>query len=308
MKKMTQKILSILLAVMLLLSAFSLAACIKLPKNGDETQKTSENDSTGQEDLMFAEKLVKEYGAKLDERWTSMDGNAYVDWYVITESSYLEDGSLVFDFSIDVPVIGVNGDETILQAIGADVLHQAVKGRSRYYRDPAEIDKGNVFPSWFYIKRQGGNYLSDCAPTFHKEGNIISLTLEVDTYSPGAAHGSQQVISYNADVSREGDPLLKFGDIFVDEAALSRLSGLCGTYVSEWTSFVPNMGYEENVEKNYPKTLEEEPIFSWAIIDTGIRFVFPEYSIASYADGAPIFRVPNSELDGIIKNEFLPDN
>ncbi len=130
-------------------------------------------------------------------------------------------------------------------------------------------------------------------------GNGMYLTHRVDTYTyTGGAHGGTTINAYTYNTQGK---LIAPEDLFVDQAAVTKFSELVKRHAME-----KNTDGMINTEWLAESAGPDVSNFStFAINGSAIAIIFPQYSIAPYAAGIIEVSVPFSELQGILKPEFL---
>ncbi len=131
-------------------------------------------------------------------------------------------------------------------------------------------------------------------------GNASFLTHRLDTYTySGGAHGGTVVKTYTYDFTGKS---IVATDLFVDEAAIKRFSELVQQHALALPDYKEAINTEWLAESAGP---DAGNFTTFAFNGSNLVIIFQQYAIASYAAGIIEVSIPFSELEGIVKPEFL---
>ncbi|MBR5343123.1 MAG: DUF3298 domain-containing protein [Oscillospiraceae bacterium] len=139
------------------------------------------------------------------------------------------------------------------------------------------------------------------------DGRVISIRYRVNTYT-GGAHGNFGDTAYVFDTA--SGRLLTLDDLTDDRAALENALLTKMTELIE--TDVRYQPIQDYIFSFYPDQVLSEALKgliregSWLLGEEGIVVFSQPYEISSYADGSIRFTLRYDELDGILKEEWLP--
>lgn len=168
------------------------------------------------------------------------------------------------------------------------------------------LDGGqNPFPS---IKALRAAFLQSATPRdmltlsakpYRETPALLVLELETEEYS-GGANGMYQTEYLNWSIPQQRALTL---DDVLEPGAKPRFDTLLRTAFDNWMA-AKNLSETEYAE--YVQTWPYQPSSIFALDTDGVRILYPLYSIAPRSDGIPVFNLPYSALDGILRPEYLP--
>lgn len=130
--------------------------------------------------------------------------------------------------------------------------------------------------------------------------DVLGVHLIVYKYT-GGAHYIRDDKSYYYNKNEE--KMVSITDFLANDKSLERLSSLSYYYVMKYSND-NNLGFDENMVKS---GLESDPnnFEYFNFIDEGLEIVFPPLQVAYHAAGEVKILIPYSELNGIIKDDYL---
>lgn len=130
--------------------------------------------------------------------------------------------------------------------------------------------------------------------------NIVGLHLNIYEYTGGAHYIKYNKSYYYDKVENE---VVSIVDFLKDEKSLEKLASISYYYVMKYSD-ENNLAFDEEWVKeglNYnPDNFEH-----FNFIDDGLELIFPPYQVAYYAAGEIKIVIPYTELNGVIKKEYL---
>lgn len=137
------------------------------------------------------------------------------------------------------------------------------------------------------------------AKPYRETPSLLVIELETEEYS-GGANGMYQTEYLNWSIPQQRALTL---DDVLEPGAKPRFEILLRTAFDNWMA-AKNLSQTEYAE--YVQTWPYQPSSIFALDTEGVRILYPLYSIAPRSDGMPVFSLPYSALDGILKPEYLP--
>lgn len=130
--------------------------------------------------------------------------------------------------------------------------------------------------------------------------DVLGVHLIVYEYT-GGAHYIRDDKSYYYNKNEE--KMVSITDFLANDKSLERLSSLSYYYIMKYSND-NNLGFDENMVKS---GLESDPnnFEYFNFIDEGLEIVFPPLQVAYHAAGEVKILIPYSELNGIIKDDYL---
>ena len=130
--------------------------------------------------------------------------------------------------------------------------------------------------------------------------DVLGVHLTVYEYT-GGNHYMRSDKSYY--YNKNEDKIVSITDFLANDKSLERLSSLSYYYVMKYSND-NNLDFDEEMAKS---GLESKPenFEYFNFIDDGLEIVFPPYQVAYYAADEVKILIPYSELNGIIKEEYL---
>lgn len=155
--------------------------------------------------------------------------------------------------------------------------------------DKANIGKYN-YPNMISRKYEVGGRCDD---------KIVTFAYRASVYYSGAMHPMNYSFANTYD-SQTGEKL-KLSDIVVDDSCYGKLSELVSKHLDANQSV--STDEIENVKQSWANKTNIGT--TWYFTADGLRVVYDPYAVASYAAGFVTGTVPYSELEGLIKDEYL---
>lgn len=174
-----------------------------------------------------------------------------------------------------------------IEAWGLELLAQFQEGQTRWDDNLEEMPEH--FHNW--SARLSGDY-----EITRRDERLISIRYTVDAYYPGAAHGGRatRVLNYTLSPFRPVTLEYLLGDLIrlpaLADLVRERLRDT-GQYTDCWL----NSGTEPT----------EDHFSLFIILQHGVLFIFPEYRIASFAEGEQSIYIDFRELNEICNAEAL---
>ena len=142
---------------------------------------------------------------------------------------------------------------------------------------------------------QAVSELEGVATTDLVSKDAAAFTLDVSTYVSGAAHGEDDVVTFDFDTATGRS--YRLADLFTPKSAwLRRLSALSRLLLRRLPGFAP---------LTEPQWLDSgiTPVASnfsaWALTPFGLEITFQDYQVAAYAAGTPSILVPYGDLGAL---------
>ncbi len=214
-----------------------------------------------------------------------------------TDQMRAEDGTVIYDFSAEYPVF------TLDNKTAADKINKTIES---YVMD--EFEKGKEFAAEkndLYLDMAGiyGFIYKDTirfdAPysmwdyyDYSVNGDLLSVYLEYEGYSAGAAHGVYGPINFVFDM-KTGDTV-DFGSIIGDMDGFSQavMKGIFlyygGGSTEEYAECINN-------KNNIDCILNADMTYRIAVKDGAVGYFLMPYEFGSFADGIRCIRIPISE-------------
>jgi len=174
-----------------------------------------------------------------------------------------------------------------IEAWGLELLAEFQSGQAEWEKDPGSLPEH--LRNWPASLK--GSY-----EIVRRDERVISIRYAIDTYHPGAAHGAREtrVLNYTLSPFRPVTLEYLLGD-------LQRLPTLA--------DFIRNRlaatGRYEEFSLNLGTKPTEENFSLFTILTYGMLFIFPEYRIASYAEGEQDIYIDFTELKGVCDLQAL---
>ncbi|CAM4091865.1 RsiV family protein [Kerstersia similis] len=178
------------------------------------------------------------------------------------------------------------------QSIESQLLHMLDGGQSPYTT----------------IKALRAAFLQSAAPQdvvtlqakpYRETPSLLVVELETEEYA-GGANGMFQTEYLNWSIPQQRALTL---DDVLEPGAKPRFETLLRTAFDQWMA-AKNLSQAQYAE--YVQTWPYQPSNIFALEADGVRILYPLYSIAPRSDGMPVFNLPYSSLEGILKPEYLP--
>ena len=130
--------------------------------------------------------------------------------------------------------------------------------------------------------------------------DILGVHLKVYEYTGGNHYiRSDKSYYYN----KNDDKIVSITDFLANDKSLERLSALSYYYVMKYSND-NNLEFDEDMVKSGLES-NSNNFEHFNFIDDGLEMIFPPYQVAYYSAGEVRILIPYSELNGIIKNEYL---
>lgn len=130
-----------------------------------------------------------------------------------------------------------------------------------------------------------------------QRGQVASFKI-ITAYYTGGAHGGASDNYYNLDLKQKKQLMLN--DIVLPDQQ-QKLRDQLYMQFTEWVKKDDSKVNLAEYEQTWPFTLTE----NFSFTDTGLLFSYGQYEIGPYVAGMPEFVVPYTQLNGIIKPEYL---
>ena len=130
--------------------------------------------------------------------------------------------------------------------------------------------------------------------------DILGVHLTVYEYT-GGNHYMRSDKSYY--YNKNDDKIVSITDFLANDKSLERLSTLSYYYVMKYSND-NNLEFDEDMVKSGLES-NSNNFEHFNFIDDGLEIIFPPYQVAYYSAGEVRILIPYSELNGIIKNEYL---
>ena len=130
--------------------------------------------------------------------------------------------------------------------------------------------------------------------------DILGVHLTVYEYI-GGNHYMRSDKSYY--YNKNDDKIVSITDFLANDKSLERLSTLSYYYVMKYSND-NNLEFDEDMVKSGLES-NSNNFEHFNFIDDGLEIIFPPYQVAYYSAGEVRILIPYSELNGIIKNEYL---
>lgn len=186
-----------------------------------------------------------------------------------------------FEFIFDFPDFPNPVERIVsrnIEALGLELLAKFQDGQEHWDRNLEEL------PELFHKMPAT---LSGHYEITRRDERVISIRYSIDRYYPGAAHGGRQTRVLNYTLSPFRPVTLEY--LLGDLTQLPALADLVrkrlrdtGQYTESWL----NSGTEPT----------EENFSLFIIHEYGVSFIFPEYRIASFAEGEQTFLLTSEPL------------
>lgn len=213
------------------------------------------------------------------------------------------------DFAL--PTVYIDGNDEAAQKINdSEKLKELVDSSMKVFESAKEGAERMTGSMW--VNLEGGVHLwmEDAFAT----QQAVSMRFKQVSYQIGSAHPNHVIACTNYDTST--GEYLAFEDILAGEnkdEAKKKLQELMGkaleTVYPEWDLWfmgrVKDAG--EIVKTAFLDAAPELKNRHWYFAADGFHIVFDPYEIAPYAAGSITAAVPYSELGGVIKEEYLPE-
>ncbi len=253
---------------------------------GDETaadtQETGENTENPEEtDTNVTSSDTEESGEAMDAV-----SPASVTFEETNDEIKADDGTVLLENSVSMPVVAIEGAEEIAAKINADIEEYYTRFssdnddivemlKSHYEASQTDEDGG-----WF-----NGGTQSVFADVTRMDDKVLSLELTSYAYT-GGAHGNSGAVGKNYDLNT-GEPLA-FEDLSEDisafhAAALDYMVNLAESPEYKDRLFGPT-------KADLDSTLFQSD--NWVFTSDGIRFFSDPYALGPYASGEIYFRLP----------------
>ena len=130
--------------------------------------------------------------------------------------------------------------------------------------------------------------------------DILGVHLTVYEYTGGNHYiRSDKSYYYN----KNDDKIVSITDFLANDKSLERLSALSYYYIMKYSND-NNLEFDEDMVKSGLES-NSNNFEHFNFIDDGLEIIFPPYQVAYYSAGEVRILIPYSELNGIIKNEYL---
>lgn len=130
-----------------------------------------------------------------------------------------------------------------------------------------------------------------------QRGQVASFKI-ITAYYTGGAHGGASDNYYNLELKQKKQLMLN--DIVLPDQQ-QKLRDQLYMQFTEWVKKDDSKVNLAEYEQTWPFTLTE----NFSFTDTGLLFSYGQYEIGPYVAGMPEFVVPYTQLNGIIKPEYL---
>ncbi|RYZ84955.1 MAG: DUF3298 domain-containing protein [Moraxellaceae bacterium] len=141
-------------------------------------------------------------------------------------------------------------------------------------------------------------YSLQVTPEFLGQRGQVVMFKIITAYYTGGAHGGASDNYYNLDLKQKKQ--LTLNDIILPNQQ-QKLRDQLYLQFSEWVKKNDSKVNLVEYEQNWPFTLTE----NFSFTETGLLFSYAQYEIGPYAAGMPEFVMPYTQLNGIIKPEYL---
>lgn len=132
------------------------------------------------------------------------------------------------------------------------------------------------------------------------DNELIGLHLTIYEYT-GGSHQTRYDKSYY--YSKKENKIVSLVDFLENEESLEKLSNLAYYYIMKYSK-TNNL----NIDEDMPKEGLKSEIFNFEnfeFLDDGLSLIFPPLQVAYHAAGEIKITIPYSDLNGIIKSEYL---
>lgn len=274
-----------------------------------EVSQTTETEPPYIEDgkpprVMSAEELYDTYPVKLiyPER---QDVSDKIKTEILQEDIYNSDGFLIVKFYAEYPVIS-GYDEAVCKRIN-DEIHGCIYGTLEDEKEWAEEYKVIDGSENFIYKDYGlfcdvninmeGTYFDGFG--YDINGNIFTVYFAYNSYSAGAAHGSENPVPMMFDL-RTGDKII-FSELIGDKDKMREVFGKaeCRGELLHGTVPCGERNADEISEFMRPPFYVTDTFYTdekIAVMDGCIGFILAPYEGGSFADGVRFWRLPASEF------------
>lgn len=235
-----------------------------------------------------------------------------IDVQIETEAQkyLLEDGkTLGLDYSAQKPVVTITGNEGASKAINDDIemIYQSFKEGGDKAAGIMGIDETlEEAQKYWTIMKEDGSENEFAGYVLYREvwpaaqnDKVLSLVYEEYTYL-GGAHGGSFRFATNYD-SQTGNRIL-LEDLMVDPASFTQFCTNKMIEMSTGPRYENGEIWFEDYKENIPALVSDG---SWYFSDEGLVFIANEYALAPYAAGIIEFTIPYSELQGVVKDQYL---
>jgi hypothetical protein len=156
------------------------------------------------------------------------------------------------------------------------------------------------FESYFWQTAGSRDEVILSAKTRYRNRYLTVIELNSWQYLTGAAHGIAATQFLNWD--NAGQKILGIRNVLLPDQYDAFVAALSRAH-QRWLATQPDA--RENMAE-YNRLWPFQPSDNYAFTDTGLVVKYDSYSIAPYSSGQPELLVPYSELNGILRPEFIP--
>ncbi len=188
--------------------------------------------------------------------------------------------------------------------IVSDVLREIsldFEANSQYLEEAARTYVAECNPQGFYAY---SNYQTMDVP--RHDSSIVSLVCTSSVYS-GGAHPSTVQMAYNLDL-RQGVQLI-LEDVIYEESVQQLYQMVMEKVEQRFSPYGEVYGLYEDYAQVLVQTLLSygDMTAYWYLSDTGLVLYYNQYELAPYAAGIIQVELPYGELEGILKEEYHPE-
>lgn len=283
--------LSVCLAVVMLLT---LAACsfnIIGPSQGMSEQKyPAPATESNQQTEATAEPVTNEE-IETDDSITML-------FNPIQEDETAEDGTVIYSYHYQNVVVSMPAAPDVQQTI-----QDSIADLTKYTKDQSRASA-----SWAKEMYTGeGEWAAHYTHIYYipnrVDAKVISIAAQMMEFN-GGSHPNSTIIpmNFNAETGSE----LKITEIIASEEQLSTLKEMVFSYLEEEFGKEKLLdGYDEIVDDRFNTATADSA--NWYLTNEGLVYYFVPYEIAAYRYGTVEAVLNYSSLEGILKEEYLPE-
>ncbi len=251
--------------------------------------------------------------------------------HAIIEHDHLEDtqnkSRMIGDTTVDCNVLQSFPKTNITLADdGTELLYESYDDVAFKAQDPGldmwvnsqleEIQQNYQDNSSNLLKNARAHY-QDSNDTFYTYSNYLSMdvarhdnrvlsVLAVNSVYSGGAHPVTLQSSYNLDmVSKQ---CLKLEDVITESSAGEMYRLVLSGLQNDFTNLGGGILYEDYMETIHDLMKYGHLTPYWYLNHNGLVIYFNQYEIASYAAGIIKVEIPYNQLDGILRDEYFPED
>lgn len=234
-----------------------------------------------------------------------------VSVYADIEREKVPAGNNKVSRDLAIPTVYIEGNEEAAEKInGSDKLKELADSSMKVFENAKKGAERMTGPLW--VNMEGGVHLwlEDAFST----KQAVSMRFKQVSYEIGSAHPNHVIVCTNYDTSTGA--YLTLEDILDGEnpeKAREKLQELLGKALEkaypEWDLWYMGRveSTEEIVKTAFLDASAELKNRHWYFSSDGFHIAFDPYEIAPYTAGSITAAVPYSQLKGVIKEEYLPE-